>query len=381
MPYKRKTTRPSYSITTQPIRAIAEAVASTAMMKRPRGRPSTKIKVPTKNIVSRLSRAIATNTLTQTKKQGNSPEGEYSTKTVSLGRPTKQNLRNLWKVQKGETSSTITRMNIYSQFAGVSGAVNLVNTSATPTSGTFLVPMYMFDLSASPNVVNGVTTFPNIGWSAQFGAPNDTTNLTWLNGNPLSLENTDSPTTAYNSYPMGGDRWIWSQIKLMFYAPTTIPSRFQVDIVQFNDVRLVPGNDVTNFTVAFYQSFIKKFAFSPLEPGNSKYSKYIKTLYSTSFILNPKESTESVSTIYKQLNIFKYFNRNMRYNWDDQDRMNMIQQENQVNTGVDNKTVVHPRARIFLVIRAQARNGTAYSSTIHPSFDIMLRNKHEQSSS
>jgi hypothetical protein len=98
---------------------------------------------------------------------------------------------------------------------------------------------------------------------------------------------------------------------MLFYAPGSQPSKISVQIVRFKDDRLMPEAQAvsqigTPFATAFYQSLLKKFMISPIETSNVAYDKYLEILFSETFILNPKESTDPTDTRYRQLDIFKW---------------------------------------------------------------------------
>lgn len=305
--------------------------------------------------------------------------GEYTKRDTALGRKPRPTLRAAWKLLNQNKSSTVFAHRSYSQFGGNQGAIALANISATSTTGLLEVPCHLWEVTSAVNPVNGVITAPNVAWVPNFSNPTDTATLTWVNGRPLSVENADNATNQSIIYPNGSDTLEWIQAKMLFYAPTTLPCRYAIDVVQIKDTRLVPDNaNVTQFACAFWQNVIKRFTFSPLEPGSVKYQKYFRILHSQSFILNPKESTEAVNTIFREVNIFLRLNRRATYDWEDQDRINMVVQDGPVNLDANQKTQVYPRARIYVMIRAMARNGSAFSTTIHPSYDMVLRMKHSQ---
>jgi len=320
-----------------------------------------------------------------TRKKSKVQQGEqsvYSKQNISLGRPERHTLKNVWKKVTANTVLNTFRISQYSQFAGTNGAVTLPCVSPSITTGPMSVPCYMYDLTATPNMVNAAGIFPTIRWTPTFSNPTDVGTVSWTNDLQLQTENQDTSSQSNSSVYAGASEQLnWVQAKMMFYAPLTVPCRFQVDIVQITDTRLVPQTGTVpdgNFHTAFWQSMLKRFIYSPLETGDPKYRKYLKVLHTTSFILNPKESTEATNTVFRELNIFKSFNRTCKYDWQDQDRMAMLSQDAQVNFDNNLSTTVHPRARIFLMIRAQARNGVAFSTNIHPSFDLMLRKRTSQ---
>lgn len=356
-------------------RAVAAAAAATGARK---AAPSTARK--TKTITRKRT---ASQTTTRRGRETLTPTAEYTRQSVSMGKKKPKTLAQVSKFVKSNISQRVLSHRNYSQFGGSGGALALLNTSTTSTTGSLSLPLHLWELNASPNVVNGVATNPTIMWTPQFSDPTSTGTLSWNKpAITLALENADAPTNAYDNYPMGGDVMDWFKAKMIFYCPTTLPCRYQIDVVQIKDTRLVPDTANTGaFAAAFYQAMSKRFAYSPLEEGDSRYQKYLKVLYTTTFILNPKESTEAVNTIYREVNIFMRTNRRCTYDWEDQDQMAMLSQEGQTNTDTNLKTSVHPRARIFLMIRAQSKNGTAYSPTIHPSYDIVLKTAHSQLSS
>lgn len=303
---------------------------------------------------------------------------EYSRKTVSVGRPPRKNLRGAWKVLGQNISSNVYAFSNISPFGGANGALYLPNTSATPSSGATACPMVLYEVTTAPQP--GATT-PNIRWVPTLSNPTATGTLSWSADSVLTVVNSDNGT-ANATYPMGNDTLEYIKAKLMFYCPSTIPSRIQVDLIQITDTRLVPEVGATTaFATAFWQAQMKRFMYSPLEVGDYKYQKYIKKLFSDTFIMHPKETTEAVAATMRELNVFKRLNRKCTYNWEDNDPMAMLSNDPQINTGAALKTSVHPRARIYLMIRGQSVNAVSPNSASHPSYDIRLDMKHSQLSS
>lgn len=307
---------------------------------------------------------------------------DYTRATRSLGRAPKKNLYQAWKRINQSKTINVYAWRSYSDWGGVAGKNKLNNTSASPSTGTLTCPCHLYDVTASLNILGtpgGTITAPNIRWDVTFSNPNDTGNLTWVNTSPLALEKSSAGSSYLEGYPLRQDILDWIQFKLLFYCPTQRPSKFLIQLVQFNDERLVPGATVTTFSSAFWQSMVKKFMWSPLETGDNQYNKYLKVLYSMQFSMDPKESTDPANTKLREVNIFKRMNRRCTYDWQQDDRMFMNQEDGQQNSG-DLSTTVHPRARVFLMIRALASNGAAESNTIHPSYDLVYRCRHSNSS-
>lgn len=323
-----------------------------------------------------------TTTTTRRTKETDVTQAEYSRRTTAIGRKPKQSLKQAWKLLNSNIASTVYGAAAYNQFAGATGTNRLLNTSTTTTTGTFIAPCHLWELTSAPNVINGVVTNPNVQWELTFTNPTSTGTVGWNNSSPLFVANADNVSTSFNTYPMGNDTLDWIKAKLLFYCPTTIPCRIQIDLVQLKDTRLLP--DAANnsaFATAFWQSMVKRFAYSPMESGNTKYQKYLTVLHSQQFIMHPKESTENVNTTYKEVQIFKRMNRRCTYDWQDQDTMTMLGQETQQNAPALLSTQVHPRARIFLMIRAQANNAAAFDASKMPTYDYSINLKHSQFSS
>jgi len=217
-----------------------------------------------------------------------------------------------------------------------------------------------------------------------FNAPSDVATISWqyINGVNWALENANNLSTITDVYPGGEATLDWVQAKLLFYAATAQTGRYQIDVVQVKDTRLTPdpSNNGNQMNAAFWQAAMKKFAYNPLESGDSKYNRYFKFLHSQTFIMDPKETSEPEANHMREINIFLRLNRACRYDWEDQDLMNVnTVSEGQVNLDSNIKNTVQPRARIFLMIRATSKfNTTGFTSADNPSYDVVLRSKFTQ---
>lgn len=366
--------------------AAAVAGAAIGMGRRRTGSTITKktASVRTRRAVKRRS-GSRTVTRRRRTKETDAPAGEYTRQTVARGAKPQHTLRAAWKLLGQNIQSSVYGYRNYGQFAGTTGAIQLLNTSPTALTGPFVVPMHLWEVTCAPNYIGGALSVPTHMWTPVFSAPSGGTTMTWNNTvgvmpTPiLSLEGADVNNADPSGYPQAGDTLEWIQAKMVFYCPTALPCRYQIDVVQLKDTRLVPdGTATTPFRTAFWQAAVKRFAYNPLEGGDTKYQKYFKTLYSQTFILNPKETTESVNTIFREVNLFMRLNRRTTYSWEDTDIMNTLGVDGQFNSDGTFKTNVHPRARIFLMIRAQANNAVAFTSTLMPSYDLVMRVKHSR---
>jgi hypothetical protein len=267
------------------------------------------------------------------------------------------------------------------RFGGVSGAKFLVNTSATPTTGAMACPLHLYEITTAPQTI---ATSPAIRWVPTLSDPTSAANISWAVDSTLSVVNADTGTgvAASGSYPFGNDTLDWVRAKMIFYCPSTIPTKVKVSLIQLKDTRLLPATGTVDpINTAFWQAELKQCMYSPLESGNIKFAKYFKVLMSEVFIMHPKETQETVAATMRELNIFKRLNRRCTYDWVDSGKMSMSVGDTQINTGSTLQTQVHPRARIFLMICAQANNAVSPTATVHPSYDIKLDMKHSQLSS
>jgi len=282
-------------------------------------------------------------------------------------------------------SSIVQAFRQYNQFGGGTGSLTLVNSKAP--AGEYFVPLHMYDLTSTMNISPGLS----ISQYSPFLRPvfsdhTDSATIRWMQdtntaGLNWKMENSTTTENLVNTYPGGECTLDWIQAKMLFYCPALSVSRFQIDIVRIKDPKLVPNESLGNFQCAFWQAAVKRFAYSPLEPGDHKYSRNFKVLHSQSFIMEPKETTENESAHYREVNIFLRMNKGVRYDYEDADRMYMQQTDGQYNTGaLTIRNTVQQKYRTFLMIRAQSK----YTETgvgdplYHPSYDIVLRKKSTQ---
>jgi len=247
----------------------------------------------------------------------------------------------------------------------------------------FNTPVHLYDLTSTPNAKDSTVMDYSPGCNPVFTDATNAATIAWDSANLLrnwSLENAPITNIAIQAYPGAECTLNWVKVRMLCYPPSGMVSRFQIDIVQFTDDRVVPLEAATEFSAAFWQAQVKQFSHSPLEQGYAKYSKYLKVLHRETFIMEPKDSSETgEANHYREVNIFKRLNRSLRYDWEDKDRMNMIGAEGQINLSSNFKTVVEPRKRIFLMVRAQAKlNTTGFAAVDHPSYDLVITKSQTQ---
>jgi len=322
--------------------------------------------------------------------RGRQTEGqnsEFVAKKISYGRKPKNNFANLSKFVKSNISRSQFGLHAVSRFGGLSGAILLSQLQTAPGQQVF-APLHMYDVTGVVNTTNiaGVQSIvvPHTSWYLKFSNETNTAVASLVSlGQRLAQEAGGAAPLQSSNYPGSSSVMRWIQAKMLFYAPTTVPSKITVQLVQFIDQDLCPDNR-TNTTItlnarasAWYASFMKKQMYSPIETNQALGFKGIKVLHSEVFIMNPKESTEATSTHYKQLDIFKWMNRKCNYSWS-QDQSTSTQNDDPAINAGENETTVHPRAKVFLLITGQAGLATADTATLHPSYDLVLKTQHEQ---
>jgi len=348
------------------VRGLRKRKSSTVMMKR---RPVRRTRTATK---TRNTRRRKTTLVVS---------DEYSKLNVSLGKKPKQDVKAAWRYLNQNISKTRFGIQAYNTFGTLSGLSFLNNVSANTSTALLEVPFHLYDITSCINVVSGAVLVPSILFVPQFTNSIDTATMTWATGQPLQIQQTTNDVANADSYPGGSSTLEYMSLRMICYPPLTIPCRWQIDILQFKDDRLVPQAPTTSFATAAYQSYIKKFVKSPIETGTTAYNKYLKVLYTESWIMTPKQTVENAANVMREINIFKRFNTKMNYAWNEDDLMYMNTVDTQRNLSASIKTQLAPRRRIFLSIRAQAANGTAWSQSIMPSYDISLKMQHSQLSS
>jgi len=316
-------------------------------------------------------------------KQTQGQNSEFVAKKLSYGRKPKNNFANLSRFVRGNISRTVFGIHQVTRFGGTTGAIKLTQTQTTPGAVCY-APLHLYDLTSCVNAEGGSITVPNTSWFLSF-ANETTTAIATLNNRSVNfaVEAAPNATSIVQNYPGPSSIMRWVQARMIFYAPTTVPSKIKVQIVQFTEEDLCPKNEVVGATVlnarasAWYQAYMKSAMLSPIETTQALGFKGIKVLHSETFIMNPKESTEATSTHYKQLDIFKWMNRKCNYIWN-QSAGTGVQTPLPAQNAGNNETTVHPRARVFLLISGQAGLSSSDTITLHPSYDIVLRTQHEQ---
>lgn len=246
---------------------------------------------------------------------------------------------------------------------------------------------------SSVGSVGGTVDLQWIGWGAS-GTPTlvsnmnqDTSSLSKDNHlYPIQLDNVgvDAPgPNEINAHSLPGKKSYIESVsaKLLLYGPQTQPVRWSIQLVQLSE-EVTPGYAGTNLrSVAFWQAMAKPFGYSPLESGSlQNMKKRYKVLKSWSYLMDAPESTEDHLTArMRQVDLFFNLNRKANYEWMfNEDQVALAAEDTfESADGRDISTHVHPKARVYLMIRALTPfKTTTFDAVTNPSYDIKLITTH-----
>lgn len=305
----------------------------------------------------------------------------------------------------------------WGNYGGTSGAVPLLNYSDTVTP-TYTLPVHLYDLTCVPNNVGGTIRTGQIGY--QLVASSSTTSgatLTWRALGPaMDAIRSSHASTVSAAYPNGTSLLRAASIKMMLYAPTGIPCKYVINLVQFPDEDFAPQCVLTSGTVANASNYqspgtilntlstthsswwlnkMQPFAKNPVVHQFREGAPKMKVIYSKTIIINPKETTEVSNTKYHQFDLYKALNQRCNYNYEADKNINILDDDTEVTEFADNKCSVHPSKRTYLMIRCLGNFGTgagvfpgmdsnitinsvaAKAYTAFGSYDISLRTYHD----
>lgn len=294
----------------------------------------------------------------------------------------------------------------YTTFGGVNGDQYLTNWNDTG-SGVYRVPLHLWDVTAVPNSNAGAVNNAQAGYKLCFDATGTPTSYSWrAMGNAMSVRNIGLGPTSPNTYPCDASLLRGVKAKFMFYAPQGISTKITVSLVQIMDDKFHPpksalgavldvGQSVANDTslgsstdvggIAFWQAAVHKSAKNPVCIDNGNSLRNLKILKSSTFYMNPKETTDTTNTTLHQFDFYHKFARRVRYNWQDQ---NVIALMGNPDTVGDDSAAVNqnqckcspePRARLYLMVTGVSKynNEATFTAGYWPSYDICLRTYHD----
>lgn len=333
--------------------------------------------------------------------------------TYSSGLPMSHNLNNAWKLLESSRQRINLRWSRITRF-DVPGAIPLLNSSNTFSAVTTqYVPVHAYDISSFVNNLNGSIGYATPGSTLSFQSPS-LFNWTALTGTSPSgtdttswfPEDTVGQVSGNANTPLRRDLWNYISVKMNLYGTVQRPTKYKLQMVQFNQAHLVPanpgntdispGSSMYDEARSFWEYMAKPYTFSNLNDQPAVHAKNVKVLKAWDFIINPPESTETLSSTphFKECNIFMRMNRVQKY--DEQPKGTL----GSVATDVDSakwqsdqaefRPYVKPTDRVFLIVRALASSGTAttlsgpgtngvslFDVNYHPSYDIVLKTSHD----
>ncbi|AXH76638.1 MAG: capsid protein [Cressdnaviricota sp.] len=374
---------------------------------------------------------------------------DYTKKNLTSGRRERHNVRNAWKRILAGTQTVDMRFSGIAPFDATGGFYQLANsvrTVAAPVGSiTNNFPCHVYDISsfAVNKAPGGVGIGPSLVVAkplyimcAQNPALSTNRQIVFQNGTGIQMANPGSSTDTWQYvrtreggqggtaplFPTNSDaqRDILQFVnaKMLFYGRQNIATKFTVQLVQMSlptyatpkflaDLSITSFVDSNSEDRAFvntvWENFVSKELYSPIQTfgGGGLANKFFKVLKSHTFVI---QGSSSVTQLHQhQLNLFHRFNRRQKYDW----------QPNAIGTGATSiNTVhvdepqttqacpqetgtlheyVHPRARIYLVIKAQSTCNTTDATLLNepnykksqlnnptqwPSYDMNLNVRH-----
>lgn len=302
------------------------------------------------------------------------------------------------KLVKQNIEETIFNYTMMGRFGGQGQYFmgNFLSTAPGYVGDNFL-PCIAIDLTSINNVISGsVVPYSPVAqlyktaggltkWFALGGtAPDGSATSTW------SVEKSANLVTASSTYP--GDQSVlkWAAAELELWGMKNYPTKWVVQLCQFSD-DVCP--DYANTTTdgnyeEFWDAYTKQYSYNPLAYQKDGYGKKKLKIWRTQAInIDPTASFENDASPHcKTLKLFYRLNRMMKYDWKyrnaDGQAIADFQSSKYQQEDAENQNVVHPNARLFLMLRAtnfqyQTSGGyPACTSANSPSVSMKVRTCH-----
>lgn len=262
------------------------------------------------------------------------------------------------------------------------------------------MPCWVFELNSCYNIVSEAANYaspayvmtraetPGIIWSAAQGQ---------TAANALSSEwqverNSVGPNIITGT-PLGAGILQWADIRLNLFGCKAQPTKVYIELCQFDEEVIPSLGTNTDFNyVKFWDQQMRPFVFNDTFNQNSFGATKMKRVLDRKIIeFQPTSTTESDADPHmRTVKLFYRLNRFCNFTWKDSlsggDNVTNAQLTTpymHTNQG-DNQNRVHPRARLFLMLRAvkfvRNTNYAAQTNTDTPSFNIQMRTKWLQDS-
>lgn len=264
--------------------------------------------------------------------------------------------------------------------------------SHTYTAPTLTLPMYLVELNSVNNVLTnggGITSFAPVwkpsrhdtngyAWSKVAGFDNaNASNNAWISER---LPGSGSTIQAVHSHSI----MKWCEAKLDLWGAKAQPTKFVIELCQLDEEvlpSLTSNSDVSYCD--YWDSEFKPYIFNPSMTSKGYGAQRMKkVLDRRTVVINPTSSTETDADPHvKSLRFFWKLDRQCRYNWKDGDTVLLPETTLEsdavpVAIGV-NQNQVHPKARLFLMVKAAKWSAPEASggevSTTTPSLNMQVR--------
>lgn len=361
-------------------------------------------------------------------RNGNINDGgsiQYTKRSRRFGKKAPRRKR-IAKLLRSELSPAVIRFQGVNVFSGTQGYFKLWNQKSATTNLVYTLPVHLYDITSTINQAVGIVRTTNPGfypaidqgaipdqmqWVPIRGstiAGNDNSATTWDWEKKATRGGTAAANTLYEEEKGLLD---WVDIRLILYSMSATATKFEIALVQFEDEMYCPGgrnpsmaiiNDAScgpsykvlvqePDAINWWQEFMRPWCYSPIMPSNTHY-KGIKFLKREQFMIHPKDTTNGDTNTPSCMEYRMFYNANRlcRYNWLDDSAPVAI--ETLQNDGwrdqtldINNRAFVHPKARIYLMIRANCLAETASDTPKSPedaatanaaSYDMIIRARH-----
>lgn len=322
---------------------------------------------------------------------------EFSKMSVTFGKTVKHNLPKLLMASIKAQTCRISWVNQYDNPASATtlpGNIALNNFQLNGT-GSVQLPLHLFDITSWLNTNAGNTVVAQPLWTMQ----------TDVNGvctfsqstNQWNLEQAADRPVDTAMMTRESDLLKSVSAKFLFYGATGKPTKFSIDLISINDDSLHPDTNINMTTnsenvnllagkSAFWTSMVRPMLWSPLVSGDAKATSghKFKVHQHTEFLLQEKLSNEpnSFAGHMKQVNYTLHLDRIQRYDWNNKAATQAVVTEGGPAISYETNdltTVVTPKRRLYLMIRAQSafNNGASSDPTKTPSYDLVVRSQHQ----
>lgn len=349
--------------------------------------------------VAKRTKRSRSRTVTKTRTKDNDGTGPYQQWSQRYAQATFGRMKMAKLINR---ESLVQYFHNFTRFNQGKGAAWIGQATDAASTSRFC-PLFVFDLTASSNHVNGTITRPVAGYvmtKSTAGATDG--NVKWipLVGKTLDgsatittydTEKSEHGTLNADSYPGGSSVLEWASIEMELWGQQQNHTKYTIELCQFHE-DVIPDH---NRTLAdgggqygmFWDAQAKSYTYSPLYAGtiNGFKGKKKKVLRRYNVDIDPTTTVETNADPHcKTFRLFFKFNRRCNYDWtkasgQDQAIAEFDDIDAPSSLGA-NQVQVHPSARIYLYVRASDFNikNTLLEQGVAntPSVSWKIRTKH-----